>query len=691
LRTRERFATFRTSLLALATLSGVTCMVETPQLTGSAEQAAVNPPLPSNLNLILNAKTTVTIGPFTQVFGDVGSAGLNGSVLFDVSSSQSFGGNVLANTVNVRVGASVGHIFGNDITVDGSDAQQTLGLDPTSLPSVPAGTAATPGTTNVSIAANQAKQLCPGKFGAISLGINSILNLNGGVYQVTRLTLADGARLEPSEPVVILVSGGVTTGIGASIRPSAQSLNPMTAADIRIEVGGAITLGDSTQVRAHLLVPTGKLTTGKNTGLTGAAWAKTIIIGSQSSVSGEGVFSAQAPSVPPPCNDNNACTTDTCVSTGTAAFCSNTPVPAGTLCGDGDVCNGDERCDAAAQCQPGPVASAGTSCSDSNACNGDETCNGFGTCVSGTPPVVNDGNTCTADACDPVTGVSHVPLPDGTPCAGVGVCQAGTCSVPDRNWSPALFPIAVPGSGFGLGDLDLDNNGDLLVVSDPARAIVRVDRLTGAQTTVATGIGTSSFLLGVAYRAANNTIYTNTDDGRIFSVSPTGTVTPLATVSGTLNAITIAPPSFGSFGGFIIGVTQAGSVVAVDPANGAVTTITAGAGPSSDLTFAPDGTLYICGEATVRTVTATGVVTLFASGFGSADGITVTSDGTRMFITDSGTDSVRQVTIPGAVVTTFGSANIDDGFFVGGVLAAPGNTLIVMTGEASLTLIAFPY
>jgi sugar lactone lactonase YvrE len=691
LRTRERFTALRTSVLALATFSDIACTAETPQLTGSAEQAIVNPPLPSNLNLILNAKTTVTIGAFTQVFGDVGSAGLNGSVLFDVSSSQSFGGNALANTVNVRVGASVGHIFGNDITVDGFAAQQTLGFDPTSLPSVPAGTVATPGTANVSVAASQAKQLCPGQFGAISLGTNATLNLNGGVYQVTRLTLADGAKLEPSEPVVILVSGGVTTGIGASIRPSAQSINPMTAADIRIEAGGAITLGDSTQVRAHLLVPTGKLTTGKNTGLTGAAWAKAIVIGSQSFVSGEGVFSAQAPSVPPPCNDNNTCTTDTCVGSGTAAFCRNTPVPTGTSCGDGNACNGDELCDAAAQCQPGTVAAAGTSCSDSNACNGDETCNGSGTCVPGAAPVVSDGNTCTADACDPAAGVSHVSLPDGTTCARVGVCEAGTCSVPDQDWSPALFPIAVPGSGFGLGDLALDNNEDLLAVSNPARAIVRVNHITGEQTTVATGIGTSSFLLGVAYRAASDTIYANTDDGQIFSVTPTGTVTPFATVSGELNAITIAPPSFGSFGGFVIGVTQTGSVVAVNPASGAVTTITTAAGPSSDLTFAPNGILYIVGDNTVRTVTATGVVTLFASGFSAADGITVAPDGTRMFVTDWGTDSVRQVTIPGAEVTAFGAADIDDGFFVGGILAAPGNTLIVMTGEGSLTLIAFPY
>jgi hypothetical protein len=431
LRVSERFTSFRAGLFALATLSLVTCTADTPQPTGTAEQEVVNPPLPTNLNLILNAKNTVTIGPFTQVFGDVGSVGLNGSVLFDVSSSQGCcSNNVLANTVTVRTGASVGHVFGNDITVDGFAQQQSLGLDPTAMPQVPAVTAATPGTTNVSINQNQARQLCPGQYGAISLGVNSTLNLNGGVYQVTRLTLADGARLEPSEPVVILVSGGVTTGIGSAIQPSAQSLNPMTAADIRIEVGGAVTLGDSNQLRAHLLVA-GRFATGKTLSMSGAAWARTINIGSNGFLGGEGVFSAQAPSVPPPCNDNSACTVDTCVGGGTSvAFCRNTTAPLGTSCGDGNACNGDELCNATGQCQPGTIQPPGTTCADGDVCNGDETCNGFSTCLPGTPPVVSDNNTCTADVCDAVTGVAHIPLPDGTTCNGVGVCTAGTCSSP---------------------------------------------------------------------------------------------------------------------------------------------------------------------------------------------------------------------------------------------------------------------
>jgi hypothetical protein len=429
LRLHERFVVLRAGLFALATLSIATCTADTPPSTGAAEQAVIAPPLPSNLNLILNAKTTVTVGAFTSVNGDVGSGGLNGSVLFDVGSSQGFGAfNVLASTVTVNVQASVGHVFGNDITVNGFASQQSLGFDPTAMPQVPSVTPAAPGTTNVTTSENQAKQLCPGRYGAISLGVNSTLNLNGGIYQVTRLTLADGARLEPSEPVVILVSGAVTTGTGSAIQPSAQALNPMTAASIRIEVGGAVTLGDSNQIRAHLLA-TGKFTTGKNLSMTGAAWARTINVGTNGFLTSDGVFSAQAPSVLPPCNDNSACTADTCVGGGTAVgFCRNTPVPAGTSCGDGNLCNGDERCDAAGQCQLGTTPGAGTACADGDLCNGDEACNGFGACLPGTPPVVNDDNACTADACDSEAGVIHTPLPDGTTCNGTGVCTAGTCA-----------------------------------------------------------------------------------------------------------------------------------------------------------------------------------------------------------------------------------------------------------------------
>ena len=457
------FFVIRAGLLGLATLSVVSCTGSPPSATGTAEQAVVNPPLPGNLNLILNSKTTLTVGAFTQVTGDVASSGRAGSLLFDVSSTQSCcSGNVLANTVAVRTGASVGHVFGNDITMDGVAQQQSLGLDPSALPQVPANTASAPGTVNVTTNQNQSRQLCPGQYGAISVGINSTLNLNGGVYQVTRLTLADGARLEPSEPVVILVANGVTTGIGASIGPSSQSIGPMRAGDIRIEVGGAVNIGDSTQLRAHLLVPNAKLTTGQNVSLTGAVWGKNIVIGSHNVISSDGAFQTLTPSVPPPCNDGNACTADACVGGGTPfGFCSNTATPSGSSCEDGNVCNGSERCDGAGTCLAGKVADAGTSCADNTVCNGDETCNGFGTCLAGTPPVVDDGNSCTADSCDAINGVSHDPLPDGTACAGGnGVCQGGVCSIQAATFSDSYIQFQAPSqaqcdawTGFRTNDL----------------------------------------------------------------------------------------------------------------------------------------------------------------------------------------------------------------------------------------------
>jgi hypothetical protein len=427
--TRPRARLTRITLLA-ASLSLAACVADAP--LGSTEQAAITP-LPSDLDLTLNAKTTVMIGSLASVNGDVASTGAAGSVIFDVSATQGYyydGHNTLANTVEVRAGASAGRVIGNDIFGDGSAVSRALGLDPATLPPIPDVTPAAPKTANVSVGAGHMKQICPGQYGAISLGTNATLGLNGGVYHLTKLVLADGARLEPSEPVVLLVAGGLSTGTGAFIRPYAGALRPMTAADIRIELGGSAVIGPSSEVRAHLLLPSGRLTTGKSSKLTGAAWANSISIGISSQVQREGTFLAQAPAVPPPCNDDNRCTDDQCVGGGTTlSYCRNTLVPSGTSCSDGNLCDGAETCNSSGGCVEGPPPAAGTSCADSNGCDGDETCNGNGSCVTGPPPAVNDSNACTTDACDPATGVSHVPLPDGSACYSTGVCEAGACSI----------------------------------------------------------------------------------------------------------------------------------------------------------------------------------------------------------------------------------------------------------------------
>lgn len=78
------------------------------------------------------------------------------------------------------------------------------------------------------------------------------------------------------------------------------------------------------------------------------------------------------------CDDNNPCTVDTCEN----GVCSYAP------------------------------ADEGTPCPDSSECNGDETCNAEGVCAAGKPKIVDDGDMCTLDLCDPESGeVSHPPSP----------------------------------------------------------------------------------------------------------------------------------------------------------------------------------------------------------------------------------------------------------------------------------------
>lgn len=446
MKTRERSAVSRAGLAAVTTLSLAACAGE--PLTGAAEQAAISP-LPTNLNLVLNARTSLTVSSAAHVAGDVASSGPTGSVLFDVGAVQDYsyysGNNVLANSVHVLVGASVGHVYGNDLVIEGTASYRSLGLDPSALPQVPSAAAADPSNTKVTVDSGHVTQLCPGRYGTVSIAPNATLNLNGGVYHINKLILADSAHLEPSEPVVIIVARDLTTGTGAFIRPYSQLVTPMSAGDIRIEVSGDATIGPSSEVRAHLLVPRGQLSTGSSAKLYGAGWADTISIGIDSHIYGQGTFDPSTPEVPPPCNDNSVCTTDSCVGGGTpSGFCRNTPVPVGTSCEDGVYCNGEETCNSAGHCQAGTPLPSGTSCSDGDACNGEETCSGWGSCLQGTPPAVNDNNSCTVDSCDPATGVSHDPLEDGATCYGSGTCQSGACEIQGTYFLESFFQYQTP-------------------------------------------------------------------------------------------------------------------------------------------------------------------------------------------------------------------------------------------------------
>lgn len=150
------------------------------------------------------------------------------------------------------------------------------------------------------------------------------------------------------------------------------------------------------------------------------------------------------------CNDNVACTTDTCNQQ--THTCSN--VVNNAACNDGQFCNGTETCNAQTGCVAGtpvncndgipcttdacneatdacthtPVNSV---CNDNIFCNGAETCNAQTGCANGTPVNCNDNIACTVDACDEAGDTcTHTPnnavCNDAQFCNGVETCNAQT-------------------------------------------------------------------------------------------------------------------------------------------------------------------------------------------------------------------------------------------------------------------------
>ena len=131
------------------------------------------------------------------------------------------------------------------------------------------------------------------------------------------------------------------------------------------------------------------------------------------------------------CNDGNACTeNDTCVD----KECVGTPVD----CDDGNPCTLDTCAEGASGgCQH--LVKMDLPCSDGNECTTNDHCTrpdplGMPFCT-GYDRVCNDGNGCTLDSCDPATGCVYTPYtPEVNPCLAVSEpctvnvqCRDGSC------------------------------------------------------------------------------------------------------------------------------------------------------------------------------------------------------------------------------------------------------------------------
>ncbi|MBI5607326.1 MAG: hypothetical protein HY902_00430, partial [Deltaproteobacteria bacterium] len=146
------------------------------------------------------------------------------------------------------------------------------------------------------------------------------------------------------------------------------------------------------------------------------------------------------------CDDSNGCTADSC---NPLSGCVNLPTTAS--CSDGDACTSGDACKDG-QCVPGPATLCddgnpctaeacepkrgwatspnSDACDDNNACTTGDTC-AAGKCSGGTGVVCNDGNPCTTDACDSKQGCIATPntqgCEDGNACTTADTCAGGSC------------------------------------------------------------------------------------------------------------------------------------------------------------------------------------------------------------------------------------------------------------------------
>ena len=133
---------------------------------------------------------------------------------------------------------------------------------------------------------------------------------------------------------------------------------------------------------------------------------------------------------PVACNDGVACTTDTCDETSDS--CAYTAVDA--LCTDGQFCNGAEICNPTAGCELGTpvvcnddIACTTDSCNEStDQCEVANACCGNGTLEPG--ETCDDGNTLAGDCCNAVCQVEVGPCDDGNNCTTSDVCTPGGCA-----------------------------------------------------------------------------------------------------------------------------------------------------------------------------------------------------------------------------------------------------------------------
>ena len=288
------------------------------------------------------------------------------------------------------------------------------------------------------------------------------------------------------------------------------------------------------------------------------------------------------------------------------------------------------------------------------------------------------------------------------------------------------------GPTSGYGDLELDRNGELVLVAndddDPTATsdtvnnyLFKVPRDASVVTTLKSGIGTPpEQLFGVAIDPVNQVIYFSSfslesavESGNIYKRDASENISLLVSLTPGVRVLglEIAPETFGGLGGQLIATTECedqsagpdctasnrGRMFAIDPV--APTSffeipLSQPVAHLVDLVFASTGELYAVenNESTSRIlrISPTGTVTDLAAPttqLGLADGIEIDEGGDRLLVTSQTAAGFQLLEVSlGAIpatVKTLANLEIDDGYFPTGVVYDRLGTVVYRMGNAN--------
>jgi len=269
---------------------------------------AARPPGPFSRAFVAYAQRSLTFGTGDHVAGgDVGvastaSQGAGPQLVIGASDVFDTQRGVFAPSVSLGSQAQVGGVSTNTLTNNGG----TLGTQqsfPTSMPRLPPVPAGAPGTVNITVPSGRTQNLPPGSYGVLT--VNGTLRLTPpGAFTFSSVNVAAGGIVyalpwggSTFGNTTIRVDTTLTTGTGSAV----VQVDGI-AGDLSISVAGldrgsstpAVAIGANSQLIAVLNAPSGTVSIGDGSSVSGAVSAFSIAVGNNVGIS----FDPGAPFIP---------------------------------------------------------------------------------------------------------------------------------------------------------------------------------------------------------------------------------------------------------------------------------------------------------------------------------------------------------------------------------------------------------